>query len=774
MSPAGYVAQLDARVAPQTATVSGLPTVNTDGPVHDQKEHQRVSKDDPGTQFGRAGDWFKRRRARKKRRLAAMSRKRRVWRRVGLAFTWLLAFFAVTLTVATIAFYQLSRVPKPTDLKINQIATIAYADGTPMAKIGDTNRTSVSLSKVPVDVRWAVLAAEDRKFYSESGVSIRGTIRAAINDLTGGDTQGGSGITQQYVKNAYLNSSRTLSRKFKELAIAIKLDRDYSKDQILEWYLNTIYFGRGTYGIEAASQAYFKVDVDKVTVTQGALLAGLIQAPSDYDPATAPQLAKDRWNYVLDGMVSINRLDAAKRATLTFPATVAPSTAQFGGTGPTALIVRQVKAELGKIGIDESTLNTGGLTIRTTINRSAQDSAQSAINQVYGDLSTEQIKDKLREALVAIDPSTGSVLAYYGGSNGAGVDYAQAWRAPGSSFKPFTLAAVLNANLAGKQPAYAINSVVDGSQPATGLTGLPPIFNDPGDASFSFPQAITQAMKVSLNTAFARLAEQVGPDVVAATAHTAGIAPLKTSTAYSDAGKKTLVGADGHADATIGFGSYAVRPIDQATAFATLASGGTRHASHFVQKVTDSSGTTLYQHKDDGVQAFDKRVANDVTVSMNQVASWSGDALADGRPSAAKTGTVGLDGNQSGNSDAWMVGFTPQVSAAVWTGNDLTSIPVVNSSGGALYGSNMPGQAWKVFMDTYLAGVPEVPVANQQEIFGGTNPATSSVPTSTPPSRSATPKPSTTRTPTPRSSAATKPTATKTTKKSQTKPPGGG
>ena len=183
-----------------------------------------------------------------------------------------------------------------------------------MAKIGSVNRTDVKIARCRCWCAYDVLAAEDRGFYSESGISFRGTVRAALNDLKGGNTQGGSGITQQYVKNVYLTDSRTLSRKLKELAIAVKIDRNYSKDQILEWYLNTIYFGRGAYGIQAAAQAYFGVNVDKLTLNQGAMLAGLIQAPSDYDPAVAPTLARERWGYVLDGMVKTGHLSAATRA----------------------------------------------------------------------------------------------------------------------------------------------------------------------------------------------------------------------------------------------------------------------------------------------------------------------------------------------------------------------------------------------------------------------------------------------------------------------------
>ncbi len=214
-------------------------------------------------------EWWRARRRRKRARLAAMTRARRVWRRIGLNVTWLLGVIAVIMVAAVVLFYTLSNVPRPEDLPVPQAALVEYSDGSTLAQLG-TNRIPVSLSKVPQPVRWAVLAAEDRNFYSEPGVSIKGTLRAAVNDLHGGDTQGGSGITQQYVKNAYLNSSRTLSRKLRELAIAVKLSRQYAKDQILEWYLNTVYFGRGTYGIEAASEAYFGVGVDKLNVAQGA------------------------------------------------------------------------------------------------------------------------------------------------------------------------------------------------------------------------------------------------------------------------------------------------------------------------------------------------------------------------------------------------------------------------------------------------------------------------------------------------------------------------
>ncbi|HYU02433.1 MAG TPA: biosynthetic peptidoglycan transglycosylase, partial [Jatrophihabitantaceae bacterium] len=248
--------------------------------------------------------WWQKYRRNKRARLARMSRSRRIWRRIGLNLTWLLALVAAMTVAAVVLFYTLSNVPRPADLPVPQVALVQYSDGSLLTRIGTTNRVPVSLSKVPEHVRWAVLSTEDRNFYSEPGVSIKGTLRAALNDLTGGDTQGGSGITQQYVKNAYLNSSRTLTRKLRELAIAVKLSRQYKKDQILEWYLNTVYFGRGTYGIAAASQAYFGRPVSQLGVAQGALLAGLLRAPSYYDPAANPDAALDRWRHVVDAMVS--------------------------------------------------------------------------------------------------------------------------------------------------------------------------------------------------------------------------------------------------------------------------------------------------------------------------------------------------------------------------------------------------------------------------------------------------------------------------------------
>jgi membrane peptidoglycan carboxypeptidase len=705
--------------------------------------------------------WWQKYRRNKRARLARMSRSRRIWRRIGLNCTWLLAFVAAMTVAAVVLFYTLSNVPRPEDLPVPQVALVQYSDGSLLTRIGTTNRVPVSLSKVPEQVRWAVLSTEDRNFYSEPGVSIKGTLRAALNDLTGGDTQGGSGITQQYVKNAYLNSSRTLTRKLRELAIAVKLSRQYKKDQILEWYLNTVYFGRGTYGIAAASQAYFGRPVSQLGVAQGALLAGLLRAPSYYDPAANPGAALDRWRHVVAAMVSTKHLTVEQANSLTFPKTKPYSDEEQ--SGPNDLIGSAVKQELQSHGISEAEINTRGLRIKTTIDRSAQAAALSAIQETFGNLSEQQ--HNMKNALVAVDPKTGAVLAYYGGPNGKNYagradffDYAgQGWRPPGSSFKPYTLATALAQNLKGSKPAYAINSVVDGSQSRV-IDGTT-IHNDPSDAKYAGHVTLAFAMKVSLNTAFDGLAADIGPDKVAATAHAAGIPktrPDGTPTLQNDAGQTSF---------GIGIGDYAVRPIDQAVGFSTFANGGIEHDGYLVQEVTDADGHVLYQHDKTARRAFDARVANDVTLTLEPVAGFSGDAL-DGRPSAAKTGTEGIEsGPDAGkNSDAWMVGFTPQVSTSVWVGSGDSTHAIYNADGGNEYGRDLPGKAWKLFMDTYLSGKPVLGLPGKQLITEGQDLSTSPKPT---PSPTPTPTPTTSATPPP----VTKPPTTSTSVPS--KPPTG-
>lgn len=735
--------------------------------------------------------WHKRtvRRRKTKARVAAMSRGRRLGRRAMILSTWVLGLFAGLMVTAIVLFYALTNVPRPEDLPQLQVATIQYADGSTMARVGSEDRTIVNLSQVPDHVRWAVLAAEDRNFYQDSAISIRGTVRAALSNVTGGDTQGGSGITQQYVRNAYasVGTERTISRKLKELMIAVKLSREYSKDQILEYYLNTVYFGRGAYGIQAAAQAFFGVDVGKLTTAQGAVLAGLLRDPGYYDPVEGNlAAAKDRWRYVLDGMVKTKHLTEAQEAAMQYPKVQPARANDLGVFGWKYLVKNAVMSELAAKGISAREVAERGLTIRTTIDKKAQSAALKAIKSNFSDLTNKQ--KNLKNALVAINPSNGGVLAYYGGTGpdvkgyDGKVDYndyaGRGSRPPGSTFKPYVLATALTDTVKQTEgkPHYTIDSRVEGSF-CTKIEGTK-ICNDPGDEGVSADQVkLANAMKWSLNTTFDSLASEVGPDNVADVAHKMGIS-LKDSN-----GRPTLVDSRGATTFGIGIGDFPISVMDNANGYATLANKGMRNDAHLVAKATSSDGEVLYEYKGRGTRALDSRVANDVTLTLEPIAGYSDAALANGRQSAAKTGTAGVSGASKNNSDAWMAGFTPQVSAAVWVGTGYSK-PIYNANGSPMYGADLPAKTWKDFMDTYLKGAKKMKLPSQQQIDSdGKKPAPT--PTYTPPpptteapsSDTATPTPTITTTAPPSTTVAPPPTTVApptTTAPATTQPPCGG
>jgi membrane peptidoglycan carboxypeptidase len=672
-------------------------------------------------------------------------KRRRRWRRILLGT--MAGFLVLFLGLAT-ALYIGVKVPLPNQLATSQISTITFSDGLLMARVGAQNRTDVPLTKVPEHVRWAVIAAENRTFYTDPGISAKGVLRAAVNNVRGGELQGGSGITQQYVKNAYLTQEKTLTRKFKELAIAVKVDRQYAKDQILEWYLNTIYFGRGAYGIQAAAQTYFGKEVGKLTVAEGAVLAASIRSPALYDPQGHPEAAKSRWKFVIDGMVEMGKLDRTAADRTRYPA-VRPRSS--GGqpqlNGPIGLIMQQVKDELARNGFDEAALNAKGLRVVTTIDRSAQAAAATAVRQVF----TGQPRG-LRQSLVAVEPRSGKVLAYYGGPNGNGFDYAQAWRPPGSSFKPLTLATALQQTVHPTGDArpnpVSLYKTYDGTSPRE-FNGLK-VRNSGGAQCPNC--TVLEAMKRSINTVFYDMAIQVGPRNVADLAHKMGVPVRQTNN-----GQPTLQKA-GVTDGSIGIGRYEVRPIDQAVGFGVFAANGQLHQPYFVQKVLDGAGNVLYEHKDAPRQVLDPKVANDVTYALKPVASWSHDELAGARESASKTGTQQF-GETEDNSDAWMVGFTPQVSAAVWVGQDKPG-PIRNNLNRPIYGAGLPGQTWQAFLDAWLAGKPAQPLADTVQVNAQLRPAATAVPTrpprttqpprtTPPPRRTTTPAPTTTPPPRP-------------------------
>src|SRR5271156_1370171 len=640
---------------------------------------------------------------------------RRNWR-WARRVAYLTAVVVFLLPIVTFAMaYFIVDIPKPGNIRTNQVSTILASDGSEIAKIvpPEGNRVDVNLGQVPVHVRQAVIAAEDRNFYTNPGFSFTGFARAVQNNLLGGDLQGGSTITQQYVKNALVGSQRAgvggLIRKAKELVIATKMSGEWSKDDVLQAYLNIIYFGRGAYGISSASKAYFGKPVDQLTVADGALLAALIQRPSTLDPAVDLPGAKLRWNWVLDGMVDIGALSPKDRAAQAFPPTVPPdqARAQNQTTGPNGLIQRQVTRELLELfNIDEQTLNTQGLQVTASIDPQAQKAAEDAVSKYL-----ERQNPDMRTAVVSIDPHNGAVKAYYGGSDANGFDFAQAGLQTGSSFKVFALIAAL-------EQGIGLGYQVD-SSPLT-VNGIK-ITNVEGEGCGVCN--IAEALKRSLNTSYYRLTLKLknGPEDVADAAHQAGIAtsfPGVPHTLSED-------GKGGPPNNGIVLGQYQTRAIDMASAYATLADSGIYHRPHFVQKVVNAEGKVLFDattSTDSGEQRIPKDVADNVTSAMEPIAAYSrGHTLAGGRAAAAKTGTTQL-GDTDADKDAWMVGYTPSLSTAVWVGTVKGDTPLVNKSGGLVYGSGLPSDIWKSTMDCALKGTTNESFPKPAQIGGSARP----------------------------------------------------
>ncbi|MDO5712311.1 MAG: transglycosylase domain-containing protein, partial [Micrococcales bacterium] len=440
--------------------------------------------------------------------------RRGFWRRL---FSWKgilgLILGLVLLGLATFAVaYLLIPVPDPNERAQAQTSIIYYADGkTEMARFAQVNRESVPLEQVPLPVQRAMLAAEDRSFYDNPGFSPTGIGRALWAAVTGGQRQGGSTITQQYVKNYFLTQDQTVGRKLRELIISVKVEQQLSKEAILQDYLNTIYFGRGADGIQAASRAYFGQDVKTLDVAQGALLASVIRAPSLYDPslgAEQKQNAEQRFAYVLDGMVEQGWLSAAQRRTAAFPKVLDPKP-RSSASGPNGYLVAMVKSELAsKIGLSDAEIDRGGLRITTTVLRKNQTAAIEAVEQKR---PSGGKADDVRVGLASVKPGDGAILALYGGKNFATQPYNAATQAQlqaGSTFKVFTLVGALEKGISTKTP-------FDGSSPQyfsefRGGGNANGRVTNFGGESFGF-LSVRDALAKSVNTIFAQLNIRVGP-----------------------------------------------------------------------------------------------------------------------------------------------------------------------------------------------------------------------------------------------------------------------
>jgi membrane peptidoglycan carboxypeptidase len=565
---------------------------------------------------------------------------------------------------------------------VNSQSTIfQYSNGEEIGRVGTQNRQIVPLAKIPLKVRQAVLAAEDKSFYSNKAFSVTGILRAAFNNLTGGSLQGGSTITQQYAKTAFLTPSRTIQRKVRELVIAIKLENELSKDQIFESYLNTIYFGRGSYGVMTASQQYFNRNVDQLTISQAAVIASILRSPGLYDPVFAEGNAErlaNRFEYVKNNMLEEGWLTEAEAAKMKLPE-VAPRATSGQLSGPKGHVIEAVQKELAKFGFTPDQLLVGGLVIKTTLDQQAQQSAVDAVNRFYPSNAPED----LRIGLAAIRPGTGEVLALYGGRDYLERqlnDATQSITQAGSTFKPFAIVAAL-------EKGIPLTSMWNGDSPQTfDDLGKPyEVFNY-GNNGWGQVDLMT-ATKHSINTVFVPLGINVGPDKVVDVARRAGI---PESVAMMPTPSFVL-------------GTSSPHVIDVANAYATFAAQGIRSKPYLVSQVIGSNKGVLYEATPSTEEVFSKDVMADLTYALKGtiLGGTGAAALALGRPAAGKTGT-----SQS-NASAWFSAYTPQIAASVSFFRD-NATQSLNGIGGmtSVTGGSFPARIWTQFMKGALRGQP--------------------------------------------------------------------
>ncbi|WP_344471595.1 transglycosylase domain-containing protein [Nonomuraea monospora] len=580
-----------------------------------------------------------------------------------------------------------------------QGSIIYYRDGkTEIARLG-TKREIVPISKIPRPVQDAFIAVENRTFRTDPGISVSGIMRAVWSTVSGEQVQGGSTITQEMARGYYdgLSQERTLKRKIMEIFVSIRAGQELSKDEIMAIYLNTIYFGRGANGIQAAAQAYFDKDVDKLTPAEGAYLAGRIQSPDAFDKAEAAKNfapTRERFDYAIRGMAIV---DPAKYGELAKTAKF-PKLARLDKKetlkGINGYMVDIVQRELEQRGISREQLRKEGYRVTTTFDKKLMQAAKKTVESNLAAVNDKNIHANLG----AVDPRNGQVLAFYSGH-----DYLKSFtnnafdanKQAASAFKPYVLAAWL-------ERGFSLRSYVSGDGPVS-LPGTKPIRNshDVGAAV-----QIDRATAESVNTAFATMAQEVGLEAVAKIAEGAGIDKKDLELAIEDHAYGMSIGAG------------LVTPVEQATGYGIFANGGVHHDAHVVLSVKAYTGKTVMKEAAASKTVISPDTAADTTYAMQQVVKSGtarGTALPGGRPIAGKTGT------NNENKEAWFVGYTPQLSTAVGMYKEVPQIDPKTKkvrkdpngfvlkkevSLGNIQGAGTPTKIWRDFMAISMDGKP--------------------------------------------------------------------
>ncbi|WP_435210072.1 transglycosylase domain-containing protein [Streptomyces sp. bgisy034] len=637
--------------------------------------------------------------------------------RIRRLFTWkkiLGTFLGLCLLGigAFIALYLAVDVPKDNaaaQAAQRQSNVYKYSDGSPLARDGEVNREIVDLSKVPKKVQYTFVAAENKTFYDDHGIDLKGTTRGVLNTLMGKGAQGGSTITQQYVKNYYLSQEQTVSRKLKEIVISLKVDRQMSKDDILAGYINTSYYGRGAYGIQAAAQAYYRKDAEKLSVAQGAYLAALLQAPSQYDwYAASPagkRLVTNRWNYVLDNMVEEGWLDRSERQELTklpVPEEPKPTAGREGQKGYLIeLANRQLEDQLmQQQGITRSQAEAAvvdqGWTITLNVDKKKQVALEKAVKAQLTsklDKKKRKVDANVQAGAVSVDPGTGKIVALYGGvdyfkhytSNATRTDYQ-----PASTFKPVILAAALegDAETQSGKPITA-NTVYDGTskRPVVDANGKKVGFAPENEDDQDYGDITVQtAMNKSVNSVFAQMGVDVGMKNV-----------------MDVAGKLGMNTEDEQAVPAQTLGTMGASPLQMAGVYATLDNHGKKVTPGILKKAEHNSRTVEIPDPI-GEQVISAEAADTVTSVLTGVVddgtarrSVANNPKRDGQKVAGKTGT------SDDNKSAWFTGYTPDLVTSVGLfGEDAKTHAQTKMYGAGGFdrvnGGGFPAQIWAAYM----------------------------------------------------------------------------
>ncbi|KMS67564.1 penicillin-binding protein [Streptomyces viridochromogenes] len=636
--------------------------------------------------------------------------------RIRRLFTWkkILGTFLGTCLLAIAAFIGLYLyVDVPDDNAAAQAAqrqsnVYKYSDGTTLARDGKVNREIVDLSKVPKEVRDTFVAAENKSFYNDNGIDLKGTARGVLNTLMGKGAQGGSTITQQYVKNYYLSQEQTVSRKLREIVISLKVDRQMSKDDILAGYINTSYYGRGAYGIQAAAQAYYRVDAEKLSVEQGAYLAALLQAPSQYDwhsaSDTGRKLVTARWNYVLDNMVEEGWLDKAERQDMKFPKPEEPKPTA-GREGQKGYLIELANEQLiGQLmkqeGIPRSQAEAEvvdqGWTITLNIDKKKQAQLEKAVKaQLTSKLDKKKrpVDADVQAGAVSVDPKTGKVVALYGGvdyfkhytSNATRTDYQ-----PASTFKPVILAAALeeSARTRSGKPITA-NTIYDGTSKRQVLNadgdkvGFAPENEDDGNYG---PITVQTAMNKSVNSVFAQMGVDVGMTNVMDVAGKLGM----------DTSKEEAVPAQT-------LGTMGASPLQMAGVYATLDNHGEKVTPSILKKAEHNSRAVDIPNPI-GEQVISREAADTVTsVLTGVVDDGTAQRAVANNPKHEGQKVAGKTGTSDDNKSAWFTGYTPDLVTSVGLfGEDEKTHAQTKMYGAGgeerVNGGGFPAEIWAAYM----------------------------------------------------------------------------